>query len=136
MFNCTHDFGGRASGGVSVLIWNDIPHRKINIATNIQAVAIKAALHKAVNIGSIYIPPSNDIDKNKLKNLIDQLARPFILLGDFNCHNTVWGCKDTNQKGKMLEKVLFTIPSARAGYDTRSIFKRSLTGLNSEFSFS
>ena len=27
-------------------------------------------------------------------------------------------------------------PSARAGYDTRSIFKRRLTGLNSEFSFS
>ena len=33
-------------------------------------------------------------------------------------------------------KILFTNPSARAGYDTRSIFKRSLTGLNSEFSFS
>ena len=30
---------------------------------------------------------------------------------------------------------LFTNPSAQAGYDTRSIFKRSLTGLNSEFSF-
>ena len=30
---------------------------------------------------------------------------------------------------------IFTNPSARAGYDTRSIFKRSLTGLNSEFSF-
>ena len=27
-------------------------------------------------------------------------------------------------------------PSAREGYDTRSIFKRSLTGLNSEFFFS
>ena len=27
-------------------------------------------------------------------------------------------------------------PSARAGYDTRSIFKQSLTGLNLEFSFS
>ena len=27
-------------------------------------------------------------------------------------------------------------PSARARYDTRSIFKRSLAGLNSEFSFS
>ena len=32
--------------------------------------------------------------------------------------------------------ILFTNPSAPAGYDTRSIFKRSLTGLNSEFSFS
>ena len=32
--------------------------------------------------------------------------------------------------------IIFTNPSARAGYDTRSIFKRSVTGLNSEFSFS
>ena len=31
---------------------------------------------------------------------------------------------------------IFTNPFARAGYDTRSIFKRSLTGLNSEFAFS
>ena len=31
---------------------------------------------------------------------------------------------------------IFTNPSARAGYDTRSNFKWSLTGLNSEFSFS
>ena len=30
---------------------------------------------------------------------------------------------------------IFTNLSARAGYDTRSIFKRSFTGLNSEFSF-
>ena len=32
--------------------------------------------------------------------------------------------------------IIFTDPSAQAGYDTRSIFKRSLTGLNLEFSFS
>ena len=32
--------------------------------------------------------------------------------------------------------IIFTNLSARAGYDTRSIFKRSLTGLNSDFSFS
>ena len=32
--------------------------------------------------------------------------------------------------------IIFTNPSARAGYDTRSIFQQSLTGLNSEFSFS
>ena len=36
----------------------------------------------------------------------------------------------------LSDKILFTNPSARTGYDTRSIFKRSLTGLNSEFSFS
>ena len=31
---------------------------------------------------------------------------------------------------------IFSNPSARARYDTRSVFKRSLTGLKSEFSFS
>ena len=36
----------------------------------------------------------------------------------------------------LLLVILFTNPSARAGYDTRSIFKRSLTSFNSEFSFS
>ena len=43
--------------------------------------------------------------------------------------------KKSEKLNKYL-KVLFTNPSTRAGYDTRSIFKRSLTGLNSEFSFS
>ena len=38
--------------------------------------------------------------------------------------------------GDYQKITIFTNPSARAGYDTRSIFKRSLTGLNSEFSFS
>ena len=42
------------------------------------------------------------------------------------------GC---NPEG-LPEAIIFTNPSARAGYDTRSIFKRSLTGLYSEFSFS
>ena len=32
--------------------------------------------------------------------------------------------------------LIFTNPSAREGYDTRSIFKQSLSCLNSEFSFS
>ena len=42
-----------------------------------------------------------------------------------------------NMKATVIPLViLFTDPSAWAGYDTRSIFKRNLTGLNSEFSFS
>ena len=40
-------------------------------------------------------------------------------------------CKKT-----CLFLTIFTNPSTRAGYDTRSIFKRSLTGFYLEFSFS
>ena len=42
----------------------------------------------------------------------------------------------TRQWEGKAHMILFTNPSARAGYETRSIFKRSLTGFNSEFSFS
>ena len=35
---------------------------------------------------------------------------------------------DANLLSTQHYKVLFTNPSTRAGYDTRSIFKRSLTG--------
>ena len=92
-------------GGLSVLIRNDIPHSKVNIKTNIQAVTIKATLHKEVNMCSIYIPPSDDIDENEVKKLTDQLLKPFILLGDFNSHNTLW-CAKTNKTGKILGKII------------------------------
>ena len=48
-------------------------------------------------------------------------------------------CQSHNQLPIWLFKIHSSYlpnPSARAGYDTRSIFKRSLTGLNSKFSFS
>ena len=49
-----------------------------------------------------------------------------------------WWQKCIDVQGSYFEwlKHCLPNPSAQAGYDTRSIFKQSLTGLNSEFSFS
>ena len=43
---------------------------------------------------------------------------------------------ESHKDMRLKSFIIFTNPSARVRYDTRSIFKRSLTGLNSEFSFS
>ena len=48
----------------------------------------------------------------------------------------VVGYRIITSKEHCVTIIIFINPSARAGYDTRSFFKRSLTGLNSEFSFS
>ena len=54
----------------------------------------------------------------------------------------LWGMQSTPSLPLVLGPLwpgviaIFTNPSARAKYDTRSIFKRSSTGLNSEFAFS
>ena len=42
----------------------------------------------------------------ELNNLIEQLPRPFVIMGDFNSHNEIWGSKKTEKKGKVIESLL------------------------------
>jgi endonuclease/exonuclease/phosphatase family metal-dependent hydrolase len=49
------------------------------------------------------IPPNSALGLAQLKNLADQLPTPFIIMGDFNGHNPLWGSKTTTDKGKKFE---------------------------------
>ena len=63
---------------VLILIRNGIPQSKINLNTNLQAIAAKATIHRTINICSVYIPLQDSIQENDLSNLI-QLPKPFII---------------------------------------------------------
>ena len=80
-----------------------IPHSHIPLSSDIQAVAVKISLHKCITVCSLYFPPSQDIDRDALDNLFAQLPSPTLLLGDFNAHNDLWGCRDTNANGNTME---------------------------------
>ena len=66
---------------------------------------------KPITLCSIYLSPRSpppphtqyNFSEHDLENLINQLPRPFILLGDFNSHSKLWGCSDTNDKGVIIE---------------------------------
>ena len=100
---CTSDADGRAIGGSSILIKKDIPHEQIPLTSSLQAVAARVTLHKTFSICSIYIPPRSVISAHDLDDLTDQLPSPFILLGDFNAHNNIWGCSNVDDKGQKME---------------------------------
>ena len=38
--------------------------------------------------------------------LFDLQNVPFILMGDFNGHHTLWGCEDVNKRGQQLEDLI------------------------------
>ena len=95
--------GQRVSGGVSILIRKDIPQNNININTQLQAIAVSVTLYKTVTICLLYIPPHDPINENELNNLIEQLPKPFIMMGDFNSHNIIWESKTTNRS---FEKII------------------------------
>ncbi|KAE9528623.1 hypothetical protein AGLY_012198 [Aphis glycines] len=50
--------------------------------------------------------PNKEIKINKLENIIRQLPKPFIIVGDFNSHNIIWGSNNTNPRGKTIEKLI------------------------------
>ena len=95
-----------AKGGFGFLIKSGITYKEINIDTIFQAIAFQLQLDRKITICSIYIPPTCKFVEKDLENLIKQLPAPFILVGDFNSHNTLWFDKKTDLSGKIIENVL------------------------------
>ena len=80
----------RAIGGSSILVKKTVPHSTIHLNTNLQAVAIRATLHRTITVCSVYIPPRYSLKREDLELLVNQLPTPFLLLGDFNAHSDMW----------------------------------------------
>ena len=97
---------GRGTGGVTIIINNKCPSSQIHLKTNIQAVAVSVTLHQTISICSIYIPPRSKIVEKYLDTIVNQLPIHFLLLGDFNGHNFIWGSDNVNDKGRIIENFI------------------------------
>ena len=102
-YNYIYSEGQRPSGGSSILVHSSCPQREIKLVTNLQAVAVSVTLDKEITICSVYIPPNFHLETEHLDTLLKQLPSPYILVGDLNGHNILWGCKDNNPKGNIIE---------------------------------
>ncbi|XP_023210039.1 uncharacterized protein LOC111612975 [Centruroides sculpturatus] len=96
----------RANGGVAILVSNHIPSLPIQITTDLQAVAVKISIGVTVTVCSIYLPPDVRANEDDLDALVEQLPTPFLLLGDFNGHNPMWGSSDINRRGRTIERFI------------------------------
>ena len=93
----------RASGGSSLLVHSTLPQRQIKLKTDLQAVAVSITLEKQITFCSVYIPPSYLLRSEQLTSLLQQLPSPYMLVGDFNGHNVLWGCNDNDPRGELIE---------------------------------
>ena len=96
-YNYIKQHTDRPCGGSSITINNNnISHSEITLNTNMQAVAISATLHKTKTVYSVYIPSNEEPKELEVNKLIEQLPRPFVIIGDFNSHYEIWGSKKTD----------------------------------------
>ena len=105
-YNHIKQYTDRPCGGSSIIIHNKITHSEITQNTKMQTVAISATLHKTITVSSVYIPENEEPKELELNNLIEQLPRPFVIMGDYNSHNEIWGSKKTDKKCKEIEPLL------------------------------
>lgn len=82
--------GLRASGGVAIYVKTFFPSKQINLKTHLEAIAISIQLNETeLNVCNLYLPNQTKIELTDIENIIKQLPKPFIILGDFNAHCTM-----------------------------------------------
>ena len=96
----------RAKGGTAIIVSKNVQHEVVNISTSLQAVAVRVVLDKSITVCSLYLPPDLCFNTTDLQNLISQLPSPFLLLGDFNSHNPLWGGTTLDDKGDIIEDLI------------------------------
>ena len=106
IYNYVHNDCLRPSGGASIFVKSSFPQRKIDLQTELQATAVSVTLDREITICSVYIPPSFSLNSQHLDNLLQQLPSPYILLGDFNGHNILWGGQNNDSRGELIENFI------------------------------
>ncbi|KAE9528780.1 hypothetical protein AGLY_012355 [Aphis glycines] len=79
---------------------------EIPIQSNLEVIAISLHTKNPLCICNIYLPDSSNLLLNDLNNIIRQLPKPFLFLGDFNSRNPIWGSNYTDARRKIVEKFL------------------------------
>ena len=102
----TSNTSSNAGQGLAIFVRNDTPSTRINISSTINSIAISIHLKTTVTICSIYYSPAEIIETPQLKHLTDQLPNPYLLLGDFNARNLMWGDNIVNRNGREMATFL------------------------------
>ena len=102
----------KSSNGPSSQRWSTIftsdliESTKIHIQSPLEVIAVSIRLKTPLCICNIYLPDSTNLTLNDLNDIIKQLPKPFIFLGDFNSRSQMWGSHHTDQRGKTMEKFI------------------------------
>jgi ribonuclease HI len=105
-FYCIRKDRSRRGGGVAIFIREDLEFREKK--SNISSEFIENAVcqinwqGKQVSIFNCYIPPNANISETDLRSIFDITDESYIILGDLNAHNEIWGCFENNQRGRWL----------------------------------
>ncbi|KAG5858980.1 hypothetical protein JTB14_027661 [Gonioctena quinquepunctata] len=95
----------RARGEVATFVKDSIPAEEIELNTNLQTVAIRIRAPIELTICNIYVP-NPQWTVHGIQNILNQLPKPSIIVGDWNAHSQLWGTQLRNTCGRRVETII------------------------------
>ena len=97
----------KASGGVATYIEEGLICEEYSVISSLESVVVSIFINnKKINICNVYLPNSQQLRLAELENLIEQLPKPYIIVGDFDSHNYIWGSNHIDERGKTIEQLI------------------------------
>jgi ribonuclease HI len=90
--------------GVAILVRRDTTAERVELYTELNAVAVRVGFDKPITVCSLYVAPDQGATKEQIVGLANQLTAPYIIAGDMNAHNPIWGSLTQNQMGGIFEE--------------------------------
>jgi hypothetical protein len=78
----------------------------VNIHSNFEVIAVRIFFSFKFTICNLYLRGSENIQYTEIASLIDQLESPFMILGDMNGRNFIWGLDRTDTRGRIIEEII------------------------------
>ena len=96
-FDILHKKVHPSDRGISLMVDSSIVSSEVVLQTDLEALAARVTVgKKTYTICNLYLSPSLTYSKASLENLLDQLSRPAVLMGDLNAHHPLWGSASSN----------------------------------------
>lgn len=119
---------GTARGGVAILIKKGIKYKILKglegDRSDIEKIGIRVEYKgkKVINIVGIYRKPGNICRKGEWKQIseVKKRGEELLIAGDFNSHNHIWNCEETDRNGQILEEEMEEMEMYVVNDDTKS----------------
>ena len=81
-----------------------VPFIECSSVSEVDNIEVLSVELSNVVMTSVYKPPA--VDFKFLHCILQVPGKPQIIIGDFNCHSTQWGFKDSNKDGDLVEDLM------------------------------
>uniref|UniRef100_A0A3B1IE94 Reverse transcriptase domain-containing protein n=1 Tax=Astyanax mexicanus TaxID=7994 RepID=A0A3B1IE94_ASTMX len=95
-----------SGGGVAMFIKQDLSYKIVEVNAEFESVMVDVWVGSCfVRIVNFY-NPCDKLSLDILEKVSGQGYHRFIWCGDFNAHSTLWGCKESDHNGRVVEEML------------------------------